>query len=134
MRGDEQVRRTAAILQADPRVLFAYLFGSVARGSATERSDVDVAVYVDRGSGPLARVQFDLAGALIDGLKCDAIDVVLLNDAPLSLAGRIQQHAHVLVDKDPGRRIGYESATRRTFADFHVREKAILFERYGIGR
>jgi len=40
-------QRIAELLERRPEVLEGYLFGSQARGEASSRSDVDVAVYVD---------------------------------------------------------------------------------------
>jgi len=39
------------VLEADPRVRLAYVFGSWAEGKATSRSDVDVAIYVSGDLG-----------------------------------------------------------------------------------
>jgi hypothetical protein len=58
---------------------------------------------------------------------------VILNNAPLSLAGRILQGRKVLVDKEPFVRHIFESRILREFFDFAVKEKNILKRRYGIG-
>ena len=49
-------------LEADPDVVFAYLFGSQARGEAGPRSDVDIAVLLRDGVprdvlGLMARIE-----------------------------------------------------------------------------
>jgi hypothetical protein len=58
---------------------------------------------------------------------------VVLNSAPVSLAGRSLQTRKLLVDKDPFLRHKYESQTLREFFDFAIKEKEILHGRYGIG-
>src|SRR5438876_382898 len=67
---------------------FAYLFGSVARGLATSRSDVDVAVHAS-GSADYSALRLTLIHHVAKHLGTDAVDVVVLNTAPTSLAGRV---------------------------------------------
>ncbi|MGA2383524.1 MAG: nucleotidyltransferase domain-containing protein [Bryobacteraceae bacterium] len=71
-------------------VVSAYLFGSLANGTAHGDSDVDVAVLLDVGAVPgrteRARAAMALNSALIAALHRNAVDVVVLNDAPPELA------------------------------------------------
>ena len=55
-----------------------------------------------------------------------AIDLVVLNNAPLSLAGRILTTRQVLVDHQPYQRHLFESLTGRKFVDFRFREHRLL--------
>jgi len=49
---DDIVRNTTRVLEKYERqVLFAYLFGSSARGESTSSSDVDIAVFLPAGPG-----------------------------------------------------------------------------------
>lgn len=118
-------------LEADSRVVFAYLFGGLGRDKPTPLSDVDIAVCLDHHAD-IPATKVDLIGLLTQTLNTDEVDLVILNEAPLSLAGRIQRSAHVLVDKSPSQRFAYESLIRRQFADFAIREQSILFKRFGI--
>jgi len=61
------------------------------------------------------------------------LDLVILNTAPTSLAGRILQNKRILIDKEPFKRHEYESVTLREFFDFSIKEKSIFLSRYGIG-
>lgn len=85
--GADEIQRLSSFLDGQPDVLAAYLFGSSARSNATPLSDVDIAVLVPRGM--TAEAAFDLRLALIDALQGllhrEAIDVVMLNEAPLAL-------------------------------------------------
>ncbi len=119
-------------LENDPRVLFAYLFGGLAGGEQRPLSDIDVAVYLS-DSASLAEVKLDLFEKLSGLFGTAEIDLVLLNTAPLSLAGRLLQQKQLLVDKEPFRRHCYESMTLREFFDFRKKEEAFFKLRYGIG-
>jgi predicted nucleotidyltransferase len=117
-----------AIADACADVLFVYLFGSVATGSLTPRSDIDVAIFVQPGSdGHAARL--GAARAAARHLGTDAVDVVLLNHAPVALAGRVLLTRRVLVDRIPFTRHRYESKTLRLFHDFRIREHRLLAHR-----
>ena len=117
--------RLEAALAGEPDVLFAYLFGSQATGGSHPSSDVDVAVFLRDGADPF-ETRLQLLGVLERALGTDAIDLVVLNTAPLSLAGRILTTRRVLVDSEPHRRHLYESLTGRMYCDFRFREKRLL--------
>jgi predicted nucleotidyltransferase len=121
-----------AIADAVTEVEFAYLFGSTVTGHRTPRSDVDLAIHL-RGDGDRYTAQLDVARAAAAHLGTDAIDVVVLNDAPIALAGRVLTSRRVVVDRDPFARHRYESRTARMFQDFRLREHRILAERYAHG-
>ncbi len=75
----------AAVLAAEPSVVFAYLFGSFLDGKSF--GDVDVAVFLDPSRCPPAAfldVQLDLTARLEADLHLPT-DIVILNDAPLGL-------------------------------------------------
>jgi len=113
-------------LLADRDVQFAYLFGGLLSGR-TPLSDVDIAVYL-KGTGDIPEKTLSLYRDLTEALKTDELDIVVLNSAPLSLAGRILSNKRILVDKEPFRRHLYESLTLREFFDFSRREEAILLQ------
>jgi len=93
-------------------------------------TDVDLSVYV-RNRKKLDYLE--LFGKIARILRTDEIDLVILNDAPLALAGRILQNRKVLMDKKPFLRHKYESLILREFFDFAIKERNILKRRYGIG-
>jgi predicted nucleotidyltransferase len=121
-----------AIGASCPDVLFVYLFGSASTGLLTPRSDVDVAVFVAPGADAHT-TRLTVARVAARQLGTDAIDVVLLNTAPISVAGRVLGSRRVLLDRDPHARHRYESATARLFQDFRIREHRLLAERAAHG-
>ena len=73
--------------EAPPRGLVsAYLFGSHAAGRAHRQSDIDIGISVDRRVLPTRAACFELrvrlASDLIHAVRCNEVDVVVLNDAP----------------------------------------------------
>ncbi|MBI2803248.1 MAG: nucleotidyltransferase domain-containing protein [Gammaproteobacteria bacterium] len=86
-----------ARLRADPRIAYALLFGSRARGSASEASDLDIAL----GFEPDARMSVQELGELAADLERDtghAIDLVLADEAPPAVAYRIFAEGQLLVE------------------------------------
>jgi predicted nucleotidyltransferase len=75
-----------------PPIVSAYLFGSVARGTAHRESDVDLGVLFDYARSN-ADTRFAaclrLATRLAEVLHIGRVDVVVLNDAPPTLGRRI---------------------------------------------
>ena len=74
-----------AYLKTHSKVIFAYLFGGLAKHPPFPLSDVDIAVYLNRGS-KFAESKLDILGRLMDILHTDEIDLVILNRAEISLA------------------------------------------------
>lgn len=125
----ERLESAAAAIFRDTPVLFAYLFGSFAAGTARAGSDVDVAVYL----GPDAPAEMlegslDLSGELSRASGIGDIDVTILNRAPLPLRGRVVRERRVLYSRDEPTRVRYESLTLREFFDFELHARPLDLE------
>lgn len=97
---------TSALRDAGAR--FAYVFGSRARGTATESSDLDLAAFFGRD---------DVDPLSVRGIDFDSVDLVVLDRAPLELAGRAAMHGRLLFETDPAERVAWEALTRKIFLD-----------------
>jgi uncharacterized protein len=130
---EELLAEAYEYLRADKDILFAYLFGSLARKKAGPLSDVDIAVYCGEGSS-FPEKKLEILGNLANVLKTDEIDLVMLNRAPLALRMKILENKKVIVDKAPLIRHRYESLTMRQYFDFSYKESFILRKRFLHGR
>jgi predicted nucleotidyltransferase len=119
------------VLAEDDNILFGYLFGGLASGNPKPLSDIDIAVYL-RKIDNLAEYKFDLFRRITDAFGSNEIDLVILNTAPVSIAGRILQNKRILADKKPFLRNDFESITLRKFFDFKIKEETFFLSRYGI--
>jgi uncharacterized protein len=90
--------------------LFAYVFGSVARGEDTSSSDLDVAALFPEPA-PQA---FDV------GMP-PGVDLLVLNFAPLEMKGRIALQGTLLFEDDEVARVRWESTTRKIYLDERYR-------------
>ena len=96
-------------------------------------SDVDIAIYL-KEPVDVQEKRMEILGVLVDLLKTDEIDLVILNRAPLTLRKKVLDSKKVIVDNNPFLRHQYESLTMREYFDFSVVEKAILERRFLSGR
>ncbi len=94
-----------------------YLFGSVARGTAGPRSDVDVGVLFETAPPrTLQGMPFELEDELRKLLGRD-VQVVVLNRAPADLVHRVLRDGILLLERDPAARIRYEVKIRNEYFD-----------------
>jgi uncharacterized protein len=101
----------------DGEIVAAYLFGSVARGTAGARSDLDVAVlYEAAPPATLAGLPLDLERRL-ERLERRPAQIVVLNTAPAGLVHRVLRDGVLLLDRDPSARIRFEVRARNEFFD-----------------
>lgn len=94
----------AALRAAGAR--FAFVHGSRASGTARPTSDLDVAAWWGR-SAPNSWEVLLPAG----------VDLIVLDRAPLWLAGRIALHGRLLFDDDPSARVAWQADTRTVYLD-----------------
>lgn len=107
-------------------VAFAYLFGSRAQGRPRPGSDTDIAVLLDDALDDQERFAFALrAFRPLERAAGTRVDLVVLNDAPLPLLGRILGNRVVLYSRDEPLRLRYESQTLRKYWDFAPRLEAM---------
>lgn len=90
----------------DQGALFAYLHGSQATGTATTDSDIDLAVLFP-----------EPAPASFDVDLPSGVDLLVLNDAPLEVAGRIALDGVLVLEVDDVSRVRWEARTRTIYLD-----------------
>lgn len=116
--------RTAAseVLPRSP-VLFAYLYGSWARGMGRQGSDVDVGVYLDDSiqEAHYLGESLRLAQVLADASGVGGIEVLVLNEADLPLRGRVVSERVILYSIDDTVRVRFETRSLDDFLDFELR-------------
>jgi predicted nucleotidyltransferase len=120
----------AARAEADG-IAAAYLFGSVARGTARPGSDVDVGVLYEIDPPKTLEARFGLESDLELALHVP-VQVVVLNDAPVDLIVRVLRDGKLIVERDRPCRVRFEVRSRNEFWDLEPYLK--LYRRMGASR
>lgn len=115
----EALRRA---LEGDPRVGYALVFGSVARGEDHAASDIDVAVGPSEGRKLGALDLGDITSRL-EGVSGREVHVVDLEQAPPSLAYRIFRDGHVLLERERPRLVSRRARAILEYLDFQPVEE-----------
>lgn len=107
----------------------AYLFGSRARGTAREGSDVDVGILFSPQvirAWPLPELSIQAA---LESRSPLTFDVVSIADAPVDLVHRILRDGRLVYDGSRRRRIVFEVRARNEFFDIEP-----ILRRYRLAR
>ncbi len=106
-----------------PGLAAVYLFGSVADGTDTPASDLDLAVLAAR---PLdATERFDVQEAVAARLRRD-VDLVDLRSASTVMQARVVSTGRVVLDADPGERTRFETVAYSAYAMLNEERAGIL--------
>ncbi len=121
----EQYNKLVDVLSKQEHVRLAYLFGSVAKGKAGKLSDVDIAVLLDESLNKKQRfdLQLELISDVSGLLKTDKIDLVVINEAPLSLKFEIIKANYPLFVRDRMEKIDFEQMVMSRYLDRRYYEK-----------
>lgn len=114
------------MLARDPRIAYAIVFGSAARGDSGPRSDLDLALGLAPGVRLDALGIGDLAGRL-EAAAGRAVDLVLLDEAPAGLAYRVFRDGRPLFVRDRDALVARKARAILEYLDFQPFEE--LFAR-----
>jgi len=125
------------VLENEGDILFAYLFGSYAKGTQNDESDIDIAVYlIDekiQEKDPLytSRLAIKIEN-IFDKKK---VDVRILNGSTLRFRNQVLMHGKILHSKDEKKRIEFETTSLTQYYDFKphiIRYDAARRSRLGV--
>lgn len=117
-------------------VILAYLFGSEAKGTSGVLSDIDVAMFVDKGVDKSER--FDMRLRLSNELSSimnRMVDLVILNDSPVQLSYEIIKHGKVIFCKDKSMQVDFETEILSKYLDrryYDKRHAELILERIAL--
>ena len=104
------------MLRVEPKVKFAYVFGSFVLGTVGPLSDLDIAVYFNETVD-----KFDFKAALTErlvrALGVEKIDLVALNKVPSGLGYSVISTGIVVKDNKV-RRVDFETSVLKEYLDF----------------
>jgi len=126
------VETISKVLEKEPDILFAYLFGSYAKGIQDEKSDIDIAIYlkdeklIEKDSLYPSRIAIKIERELA-GKRM--IDVRILNGSTLRFRNQVLRYGKLLFSRDEEKRIAFETSSLDQYFDFKPH-----FDRYDAAR
>lgn len=126
----KQYNKLVDYFSKQEHVKLAYLYGSAALGKSGKLSDVDLGVLLDDSLSKKERfdLQLKLIGDIAELLKRDRIDLVIINDAPLSLNYEIIKVNCPLFVRDRNEKIDFEHGVLSRYLDRRYYEKRAASE------
>jgi len=103
------------LLENDPRILTAYLFGSRIKKS-DQSSDIDIALYTSKDFS--WKDYYLLYGKLSKALCSDSLDLVWLNEADPILGFEVIKYGKVLFYKDADLLNDFELKNKKRYYDY----------------
>lgn len=107
----------AVLETAPPEVVAVYLYGSRARGTAKQGSDLDLALLL---AAPPASTLRSLARDIEDVVERALripVEAVVLNRAPADLVHRVLRDGILVLDRDRAARLRFEVRARNEYFD-----------------
>ena len=127
------IERLRSVLETDPRIAYAILFGSRGRGSAHDGSDTDLAIGLVRG----ARLSATDVGEILSRLEAAArghVDLVLLDEAGPGLAYRVFRDGRVIFERDRSALVDRKARAILEYLDFRPVEETFTHAVLGAGQ
>jgi uncharacterized protein len=116
---EERLNALAERWRTDGDISAVFLHGSRARGNARAQSDVDLAVILraDLTASQRWHKRLELLDAAAAILGTDAVDLVILEEAPAPVAHRAIRDGRLIVDRDQRRRVEVVEDVFRRYLD-----------------
>ena len=112
----------ADYFQRQAEIEVAYIFGSMARGTESALSDIDVAILIDDQQINEDKFRYgykaEILADLMKILKTNNVDLVILNEANTLLRHRVLYHGKLIYSKNEKKRIEFQTNTIDKYIDF----------------
>ena len=109
--------RIKKVLAKHREVLVAYLFGSIARGEANEKSDMDIGILLEKGFKPERFYEIKLAGEIERETGVKKVEVTILNNKPISFLNQVLRYGKVIFSSDERARVNFETTVTKKYID-----------------
>ena len=110
-------------------ILFAYIFGSLATRTSNKLSDIDIAIFIDvkkiNEKDYRYGYQAEILTDLMQRLKTNKVDLVILNSAPVLLKHRVIYFGKLIYSIDERERVKFQVDTINRYTDYKMLKKKI---------
>jgi len=116
------LRKQIAEMQGETSIVSVFLFGSILKGNAGKKSDIDLAFLLDekayKSDAIIAMSPAHLIAAKVGSQLDREADVTILNSASLEIAYEVVTTGKCIFEIDPDLRMEYEIKIRGMYFDF----------------
>uniref|UniRef100_A0A7C5V1L8 Nucleotidyltransferase domain-containing protein n=1 Tax=Caldicellulosiruptor owensensis TaxID=55205 RepID=A0A7C5V1L8_9FIRM len=131
MEKDKIVKILKEYFDKEDAVVFAYLFGSYAKGKEHKQSDVDIAVYINEliAKDPKKVLEFQVKhmSNISDMLKRE-VDLVILNQASPLLRHEVISEGILLLEKDHNKLVNFKKVSFYYYQDWlHIMKIKMIY-------
>ncbi len=112
--------KVAEYFSTRPEIKVGYIFGSRAKGEENKLSDIDIAILVDEETVPKDLpfgYKANIITELMELLKTQKVDLVILNESPLFLCFRVIHDGLILYSNDEKKRVDFEVQVMNQYFD-----------------
>jgi len=114
----EILRKLTVVLEKDPDILFAYLFGSAVSGLDHPYSDLDIACYVREGDEEYYhKKDRELTEDMPDIINSRKVDLHLLNTMATLLKFEVVRYGQELFVRDQSAKVEFETTVLYRYFD-----------------
>jgi len=101
---EKLVKTVCAILRRDKNIVLAYIFGSSVKHIGSVKSkDIDIAILLKKELRGLEKLEFiNFISSKIEAKTRQAVDIVILNHAPVALKQQVVKYGQLLFEKQHG--------------------------------
>lgn len=99
-------------------IIFAYLYGSLAKGEERKGSDVDIGVFLEKDFKRDAFYEARLALEIEKEVKLKNVEIVVLNEKSLRFLNQILRYGKLIISKNEKERIKFETFVTKNYIDF----------------
>jgi predicted nucleotidyltransferase len=110
------LQKIKEILLKDKEILFCYLFGSQTTKNVLQKSDIDLAIYLDKDKN-FFKKRLELINKLSISLKTET-DIVILNTTPVVLKYVILKEGKLIFERNQEKRVNFELKSFNEYYDF----------------
>jgi uncharacterized protein len=106
-------------------IKLVYIFGSYAKGTNSDKSDIDIAFLLGDVYNPLDKLS--LLGELCDILKSDDIDLVILNSANSVLKHQVIKYGKLIYKETEELKVYFEVRVLKEYMDMDYFRKTQMY-------
>ena len=99
-------------------IIFAYLYGSFAKGISRRESDIDIGIFLEKDFKKDAFYEAKLALEIEREAKLKNVEVVVLNDKSLRFLNQVLRYGKLIISKGESERIKFETLVTRRYIEF----------------